>query len=426
MWSLRPAGGYYDQPPLIAWVLAAVRAVAGQSPLALRLAPIAMGVLGAVVLLESARDRGLLLLWWVAIPPLAWLTLFSTPDAFLLGAWAVGLAAGIRGGWGWLLAGLAAGLASQAKYTGFALYPLLMIGAGSTGIRDRRVWAGLALAAAIAMPNLAWNASNDWVTFRFQLGEGLLSPRAPGLFGPPIQIASQLAVVTPVAAVAGLAWLGMSAREVLAGSAEVADRMCWWTAAPLLVFFAVAAVGGPPEAHWPAPAWIGIGLGLARFRRLSRAAWTGAWFGLLCSIGLTIHGVKPWLSLPKDPGARLTEGPIIASVVGRFSLPNGVAAWDPGVDAAIPVYTERYQEAAFIHYYTGIDARVLPGCGRPSQYDLWPRDLPDAALMVRPATRGDALCSDGIWPERSAPHQIDGVDVFGRRVGRWQIFEVAE
>ena len=416
VWSLRPAAGFYDQPPLIAWVLAAVRAVAGDSPLALRSAPIAMGVVGSLALLEPARDRGLLLLWWVAIPPLAWLTLFSTPDAFLLGAWAVGLACGIRGGWYWLLAGVAAGLACQAKYSGFALYPLMMVGAGMANLRDRRIWFGLAIALSFAVPNLVWNASHDWVSFRFQFAEGLAHARPPGLWGWVLQPLGQVAVVTPIAALAGFAWLGVSARQMWSGEAEVTDRLCWWTSAPLLVFFWAAAAAAPAEAHWPAPAWIGIGLGLARSRDLSKGAWTGAWFALMCSVVVAIHGVQPWLSLPSDPALRLTEGAVVASVVGRFALPDGVAAWDPGVEESVPVYTERYQEAAFIHYYTGIEARVFPGCGRANQYDLWPVELPESALMVRPTTGGPDLCSDAVWPVKSRAHNV----------GRWQIFEVGQ
>jgi len=415
VWSLHPAAGYFDQPPLIALVLAPVRAVFGSSALALRLVPVLMGICGTLILLPFARDRALWLLWWGAIPPLAWLTLFSTPDALLLGAWALGLAAGIRGGWSWVLAGVAAGLASQAKYSGFALYPLLMCGAGAAALRDRRVWIGLVVAAGIAAPNLFWNASHDWVSVRFQGSEGLWHPHAPGLSGPVFQALGQLAVVTPIAAVTGLVWSGRAARGVLSGEAERVDRMCWWTSVPLLAFFFFAAIGGPPEAHWPAAAWIGIGLGLARCPRLETAAWTGAWFALLCSVGLGVHGLRPWLSLPSDPADRLTAGEALGPVVGRFALPIGVAAWDPGVDGAIPVYTERYQEAALIHYHTGIEARTLPGCGRPNQYDLWPETVAESALFVRPRTGGPPGCADAVWSKRGPVKDI----------GRWQIFEVS-
>jgi len=102
--------------------------------------------------------------------------------------------------------------------------------------------------------------------------------------------------------------------------------------------------------------------------------------------------------------------------VGRFALPNGVAAWDPGVERATPVYTERYQEAALIHYYTGIEARTLAGCGRRNQYDLWADRPPARAIFVRPRTSGPPDCVLGHWPE-TGPRQD---------VGRWQLFEVSE
>lgn len=406
VWSLRPAFGYYDQPPLTAWVLAAARQL-GDHALALRLPGVLAGALAPLGLLPYARRRGLFLLWCAALPPFFWLGLFATPDALLLPAWTLALAGALRGGRGWLVAGFGGGLAFLAKHTGAAVLPLLLLAADPGERRSRWPWLGLAIAAALAAPNIVWNAAHEGVTFAFQLREGLWHPHAPGPTGPLQVLGQQLGVVTPVAAIAGLAWMARRPRGRV-------DRMLWAASAPLLAFFAVAAIGGPPDAHWPAPAWIAVGLGLSRAsERLARLAGAGALVALAFDVLLAVHASRPLVDLPRDPGDRLREGRALARSVAPL------LAESPG-----PVFTERYQEAALLHWHLGVPARTWPGCGRPNQYDLEPVALPAAAWMVRPATSGPDLCTDRDRPARTGAIELVGLDRDGRRVGRWQAFRI--
>jgi len=382
-----------------------------------------VGVAGMGALLPLARDRGLFGLWLLGLPPLAFLTLFATPDAPLLGLCGLCLLGALRGGRWWLLAGAAAGLAVLSKHTGGLFFGLLVLFAGPEDWRRPWLWIAIALAAVLSAPNLLWNLDHDWVTLRFQWTEGLAHHDPPGLVGPVLQILGQLAVVTPVAAAAGVLWAVTAVRD-LRHDREL--RLLWGASVPLLAFFAMAALWGPPEAHWPAPAWLAVGLGLARSSgRVLKAAWMGTWLALFCTLLLAWHGTSPLVRVPDDPAARLTEGPLVAAGVAAWALPAGVAPRAQGSDRGVPVYTERYQEAAFIHYYTGIPARVYPGCARRSQYDLWPHPPVEAAFMVRPTTSGPALCTDEDFAQRRGPHDLAGIDEHGRRAGSWQLFEVA-
>ena len=266
---------------------------------------------------------------------------------------------------------------------------------------------------------------NGWVSLWFPLYEGLGHPNAPGLAGPPLQLLGQLGVLTPPLGAVCAAWLVGSGRRVFAGMADRTERLAWWTSAPVVALFCLAAVGGPPEAHWPAPAWIGVGLGVTHgSRRLVDSAWIASWIGLFASIGLALHGTTPLARLPVDPATRLTEGAVLADVVGRWALPEGVAAWEERVVEASPVLTERYQEAALIHWHLGIPAVKAPGCGRPDQYDLWAAPpLPPRALFVKPATSGTLLCTDDRYDKRG-PHRLRGEDRVGRLVGIWDLWEL--
>jgi hypothetical protein len=429
-WALAPALGYYDQPPLVAWVLALARSTFGDHGWALRLGAVVGWGAAVGALAPSARLPGLWGWWALGLPPLAVLTVLAVPDGLLLPLWALGLAAAIRGGRGWWCAGALGGLASLAKYSGIALVPLLILGATASERRSRDPWIGLAIAIAALAPNLWWNAHHDWVTFRFQLSEGLLSPQAPGLGGILRQVTDQALIAGPVAAAAGAVWMATSSRRW--GALDRVDRLCLATSAPLALGFALAAAGGPPEAHWPAPAWIGVGLGLARSGgRLARVAYLGAVLGGLGTLALAIHAERPLVQLRDDPGTRLTEGRLLAGLVSQWVVPP---TSERGL-RALPVYTERYQEAALIRWHTrslvegGLPARTLPGCGRRSQYDVDDVAEPDfapapVAWYLRPARGGPPGCVSRWYDDVGGPHPVWPIDRHGRRVGPWDLFEL--
>ncbi|MEZ4319142.1 MAG: glycosyltransferase family 39 protein [Myxococcota bacterium] len=416
VWAEHPALGYYDQPPLIAWILWVVRHTAGDHDLAVRVPAILAGLVAPLVLLPMARDPVLLALWWVGIPVLAWLTGFCTPDAFLMLAWAGALACAIRGGRYWLLAGVCVGLGILAKYTAVVLLPLLWL--GTRDWEDRWMWAGSAIAAVLVLPHAAWLATHDAVSVAFQLREGLWNPAAPGLTGPLAVFGQQLGVGTPFGVLVAVAVL---ARRP---PADRVSQVAWWSSAPVLLLFVLASLGGPPEAHWLAPVWVGVGLFASRTTGVTaKASWLAVGTGLFGSLLLVLHAERGVFALDPDPANRIREGRPLASAVADWALPVGVGAREPGVIDATPVRTERYQEAALIRWYTGIDARALPGCARPDQYDLWPSEVPERLLFVRPSTSGDALCTDATHPSK-VRHPLAPRDGAGRTVGRWDLFEV--
>jgi hypothetical protein len=116
----------------------------------------------------------------------------------------------------------------------------------------------------------------------------------------------------------------------------------------------------------------------------------------------------------------------MAGLVAQWVVP---AAAESGRQR-LTVYTERYQEAALIRWYTGIPARTLPGCGRRSQDDLDDLDgdgfVPATdAWFVRPARSGPPACAIVWYGAPSAgPHPIRPLDPSGRAAGAWDLFEL--
>jgi hypothetical protein len=409
VWAMRPAWGYFDQPPLVGWMLAPVVG-AGHDGL-LRLPAVLAGLFAALVTLDLHEDRVFGAAWWLGCVPLVWLTTFAVPDAFLLACWAGCIAAATRGGRLWWVAAAFGALAGLAKYTGLAVFPLAW---WASGDRGRSSAVGWGVFVALLAPHAAWLVANDFVSVAFQAREGLVHPHPPGLLGPLQVVGQQLGVLNPLLAVAALvAWRTRPADRVA--------RIAWWTSAPLAAFFLLASVGGPPEAHWMAPCWIGVGILLGGATgRLARLAWVGLGIGIFASTVLVVHGERGLFRLPLDPRHRVLEGRVLAEVVGAWALPEGVGPREPGVRDARPVLTERYQEAALIHWYTGIPARRHPDCGRRDQYDLWARPVPDVYLFVRPTTSGPLTCAGPV----RARHGLVGQVLAGPVVGRWDLFEV--
>ncbi|MFY9801544.1 MAG: glycosyltransferase family 39 protein [Candidatus Acidiferrales bacterium] len=172
------AWGYVDQPPLIALIAWIVRHSAGYTLFALRLRCAITGA--AVVYLTGrvARDLGgglfaqFLAATAILLAPayLAFDSFFSMnafePLFWLLCAWLVILIVKGASPKLWLLFGIVAGLGLENKHSmlvfGFALVVGLLVSGQAHLFRSKWIWIGAAIAFAIFLPNLLWEARHGW------------------------------------------------------------------------------------------------------------------------------------------------------------------------------------------------------------------------------------------------------------------------
>ena len=406
-WSRALAAGYFDHPPGVAWCIAASERLFGATPLGVRGASIVAGVAALAVLLPHARDRGLLVLLLGGMPILALGGLFATPDVPLVLGWSMALAGAL--GQRWWLAGVGVGIAALGKLTGWGFWPLLVLA------RPREVRSmvpAMLLSVVIAAPNLVWLADHAGVSVGFQLRHGLGggTSAVPGWAGLAGFLGAQAGLATPVLAGAAVAWVVTADRE------DRETRILLAMFLGPLAFFALAATRAHGEANWAVVGWVAAAVGLARASgRVHRAAWVGGGIAALLSGAVLVHALHPVVALPRDPTARLGEGRLLA---------QSVEAWGRPV-----VYTERYQEAAMLRYYEGLEAWALPGVGRPDQFDLWAVSAggvpaADEALFVRPWRSGAALPTDSFCERSGERHEVVEFGPNGDVSGRWDVVEV--
>ena len=405
LYALHPALSYFDHPPLVGWLQWPL--VAWDAPIAvLRLLPgllwlaTVAGVYHLTHRLQAAAGQeatvpvahaGLWAVLALALAPLLHLLgIGLLPDSLLM-LWMVLLmgqtltlmdAKAAQQPLPWVLLGVLLGLAGLSKYTAIlpaaAVAVCLLAAHGWRLLGHVWLWVASALALAMVLPVLVWNAQNDWVSFAYQTQHGK-----------------------------GGAWQGVHlvqflllqlvAYGVLLGWGVVG----WWATRGrvrwLGLFFAIPfavhallAGGGTSLPHWTAPAWVALapfaGMALAHHvrQKMGRLC-IGALVllqALACMVlfGLMLSGGRPWLG---GGAAEVAEQP------NPFADLHG---WDHAGQRALVLAHSQQLPAVAVQNWTlasrlGWYAKPLPVHvleDRFDQFDIWAGDLPQGgnALLV--------------------------------------------
>jgi 4-amino-4-deoxy-L-arabinose transferase-like glycosyltransferase len=386
-WSRRLAGGYFDHPPVLAWLIAGGTALFGDSTFGVRFLPILAGTVAMFAVTRTACHLGgsraarYAALVFAAFPLAATGLVLATPDAPLLAGACVtmymviraideepGSAAEAR--W-WLWGGLAIGVAMASKFTGiFVPFALLLAFVLHPQLRGRfrspGPWLAVGVAALVMLPVLAWNAQHDWIAFRFQLGHGLGTSVRESAFTREMRlVGGQLAVVTPVLAVLLVASIVRALRPPRDRQRVALAAIACFSA----LFFVYSATRRSVEANWPAIVWLPAIILRATERRAERTSWErgGVWLAGILSALILLQVVRPMLPLPprRDP-VNLGHGwDGLAASVDSARVDRGTRH----------VAANRYQDAALLAWHSEgrLAMTALNLGGRRNQYDLWER-----------------------------------------------------
>ncbi|MGH7042419.1 MAG: glycosyltransferase family 39 protein, partial [Acetobacteraceae bacterium] len=328
IWSRVLQGGYLDGPPMVALWIRIGTAIAGTTPLGIRLLGPLSGALGSVLLWHTAerllpgRHAGVVaaallnasLLFGVG-------TVIMTPDTPLLFFWVASLwalAGFTQNGNGWWLvaAGLFAGAAFDSKYTaaflllGAVLWLLLVPGLRRVWVSPAAYWAVLWGGLAV-MPVLSWNWTHHWVGFLKQGGRMAHwhPDQAPRFLGE--LIASQLGLATPLVFVLCIAGVVGATRLAWRRRDPVFTLLAVMTL-PAVAVFAQHCMAGRVQGNWPAVIYPAAAIAAAaleapHWRRLIRPAVA---LGLAITALAYVQATTGVLPLPakRDPTALQLAG----------------------------------------------------------------------------------------------------------------------
>jgi len=421
-WSRRLAAGYFDHPPLIAFVVRLGTIPFGDTPLGVRAGAVVAGVVATVLLAAAARHlagpRAALLaaVIFSVIPLSAAGLILATPDAPLLAA-AAGTVYGVVRAllsparsrdslrW-WAVAGVALGLALTAKYTAVLLPLGVLLGlAVRRDLRGRLAEPGPYVAVAIALvvfaPVVLWNARHDWISFAFQLRHGLGQVRGSALNRELELVGGQLGLVTPILFV----MMAIAVARAMRARAGRVEAVLAIVATTIFAFFMYSATKRRAEANWPALAYVpALLLVAAAGETVAWRRWRLA--GVALAVALTgvtyVNAFTPILPVParRDPAARAHGWSDLARAVEKVYAPRL-----PILSYRTWVAAGRYQDASELAFHLADKPGVfsVSFSGRASQYDLWPRFIDraqprDALILVLDAVEGPHPTVDSLTP----------------------------
>lgn len=268
MWSNNLAGGYYDHPPMVAYVIRAGTMIAGDTELGVRLVSILLALPMSYAIYRSAAilfggvrvaATSAVLLNVTLLASIG--TLIVTPDApllvassFVLFFLAKVLETG-RGTW-WLAVGAAVGAALLSKYTAMFFGAAILIWLAA--VPKLRRWflspwpyLGGFVALALFAPVILWNADHQWVSFAKQLGRAKIEDFRPVFIAE--LIPTQIAFATPLVFILGAMGLhALTWQRAGALAPRVLIEAMFWT---IVAYFVWHSLHARVEANWFAPVY---------------------------------------------------------------------------------------------------------------------------------------------------------------------------
>lgn len=310
-YSQNLAPGYFDHPPMVAWLIALVSPL-GHHPLVVRLPSILLFSASAWLLylilerLWDGRAAAAGVVLHSLLPAFSLYSLMMLPDSPLMFFWCLGIYASVRlihdeqPRWWWLI-GLATGLGMDSKYPAV----LIPLGAFLSALWLRKPWrlslnGSMLGAAALALllfgPVIYWNVTHDFASFRFQGAERFqestsLRERMASLIYPALMLGPLVYLAGPW--ILGWAWgrrRESSMRLALA-----------WTLPFMLLVLAVSSKR-LVAINWPLPGYLGFLLLLAPWVAARPWRWAlilpAGLFTFLSQLGLLLP--LPWLNAADD------------------------------------------------------------------------------------------------------------------------------
>ncbi|MFK7793518.1 MAG: ArnT family glycosyltransferase [Devosiaceae bacterium] len=403
-WGQNLAFGYFSKPPLIAVIIAASTAICGDSEACIRAAsPVFHGASTMLMFalgtaLYSARVGFFAGLGYLLAIAVSASSLLISTDVPLLICWIVGLWAfasyikapslGLALGFG-----LAIAIGLNAKYAMiyFPLCALLFIGFTSAHralLKRLDLWLGLAVGLVGFVPNLIWNAQNNFITFD-HTGENITGS---GLSFSPLSFleffGSQFGVAGPILFAAFFFALFKGLRSTKANE----DRMLFFFSIPILAILGYQSFQGSANYNWAASAYPALILvTTAIFINRAEGKWIH-WNLRFCGVVAILFGLGALATLALRPDHPIVSRTNLEDMYGWAEHADEIARRVDTLDVDTLVFVGRRYAAGFSFYLRDREEELMafrhPSAAPRNHYEFtrpWNEAAPgERAIIISP------------------------------------------
>ncbi len=417
-WSRRLDLSYYDQGPMVAYIIAFTTALFGDTEIGVRIGAVFFMAASTVVFYIAARDMfkspragfaaallfnlmpvslagGVIITYYspmILFYPLMICALFKITEKEGSGG-----SEGGRGALLWYIVGLLLGLGLLTHimywfYSFIVILYLVFSPRMRAWFKSPHFYLAALLAIAMSLPVLYWNWTHDFAMFRHAFGLGGVTKSRE--FSPLTFfefLGGQIGILTPFVFVPFVYVYYLIVKRAFKENVEL-YRLVFFTSAPIFILITLMSLRGRAEANWPMLGYIGpfmvfgavIDDFLKNYRERGGEGGRGllryGWFTLIFLVFLNIFAFNSdlvWKIAPKI----LAEDP-------ERDPTNGLRGWDilgkrveevyneMGGEGRVFVFTQDYGETPELAFYmpSHPDATVLRYWKRKSQYDYWLRE----------------------------------------------------
>ena len=391
-WSLHPAYGYTDHPPMVAWLISLGRLLGSGAgfvrlPFVLceAMAAIAVGRAASLVA-GSARAGAIAAILFALIPETKLALGEALPDGAYMAAWALALWAAValdRRPSVRVALGLGFALAAVvlSRMFGWAL-AVGILAWSLEPERRRRMWPYLALSAAVVVagyvPFLIWNAQHGWENFVFTFHA---RQQFHGLAFRALGDISTLRFVVYAVLLAVLTWFVALRRPPRV-------TLVAWTALLLTASLFILSFSTEIASYWLIGPAVSVALGASVTLDRAAAVWRRIVIGVLGVATAYATVAALFLTLPEAAQAAAfstvpaVRGPFESGVYVFARLAARVHALAAADHDAV-ILTDRYETAAELRWY-GVDSRIAIALPQQAQWMRWHAGtpFPQHALLV--------------------------------------------
>lgn len=399
VWSTRLQAGYFDNSPLVAFLIRFSTALLGKNEFGVRFPAALSFILLNLILyfftLRVAKNKAAALLsvfLFSSMPVVLTGIHLMTHDiplmVFTALTWFFLYQAIVEKKYNrWYPAGFFWGLALLSKYQAVliglsVLLLLLLRRENRVHLTRKEPYLAALIALVLFAPTLYWNSQNDWVSFVFQSRHGIQ-------LGSKLKLANVLEFYAGQAGITSLVFFPVliyyTVKKLLRpGRLTPAEAFLMAGYVPVLAFFSLTSLTYTALANWPLQAYftapVFLALQLTAFKSSGRR---GRQILFALFVFLIIAGSWPLVCLARYPqffierGIDLPPDVILSNELygwrelGRF-LEGRIDEHFPDETGEVPVFAERYAYLSEILFYTRRPVQVLAAPRyRRSQFDLW-------------------------------------------------------